>query len=291
MMNGITTTNPISSRVQRNWDWRAAGNFVGGGSGSGLILWAALMSPLGYDVLPLLLTGLALVAGGLFCVWLEIGRPWRALNVLKHVSSSWMSREAWVAPLLFLSGLATWLVTPLLLWPTAVLAGAFLYSQSRILRADKGIPAWRHPRAGGLVVVTGLTEGCGLLVLLLPLLDQPQPLAWGVLLMLLAIRAVAWRYYCRGLAEARVPLASQKRLAAIDRGFFWAGHFLPGGLLCLALLLPATAPVAGVVALLAGAWMKYTLITKAAFTQGFTLQHVPVRGQRSANASLHDRAA
>lgn len=290
-MNAMTANNPISSRVQRNWDWRAAGNFVGGGSGSGLILWAALMSPLGYDSVPLLLTGLALVAGGLFCVWLEIGRPWRALNVLKHVSSSWMSREAWVAPLLFLSGLATWLFTPLLLWPSALLAGAFLYSQSCILRADKGIPAWRHPRAGRLVVITGLTEGAGLLVLLLPLLDQPQPLAWGALLVLLALRAFAWHHYRRGLAEARVPLASQKRLAAIDGGFFWGGHLLPGLLLCLALILPAAAILAGLIALLAGAWMKYTLITKAAFTQGFTLQHAPVRGQPPASTRRHDRVA
>ncbi len=289
-MNAMTANNPISSRVQRNWDWRAAGNFVGGGVGSGLILWTALLSPLGYDSVPLLLTGLALVAGGLFCVWLEIGRPWRALNVLKHASSSWMSREAWVAPLLFLSGLA-WLFTPLLLWPSALLAGAFLYSQSRILRADKGIPAWRHPRAGRLVVITGLTEGAGLLVLLLPLLDQPQPLAWGALLMLLALRAFAWRHYRRGLAEARVPVASQKRLAAIDGGFFWGGHLLPGLLLCLALIVPAAAILAGILALLAGAWMKYTLITKAAFTQGFTLQHAPVRGQPSSREVQHERAA
>jgi len=291
MMNGITSNNPISSRVQRNWDWRAAGNFVGGGVGSGLILWTALMSPLGYDSVPLLLIGLALVAGGLFCVWLEIGRPWRALNVLKHVSSSWMSREAWVAPLLFLSGLATWLFTPLLIWSTALLAGAFLYSQSRILRADKGIPAWRHPRAGLLVVVTGLTEGAGLLVVLLPLLDQAQPLAWSALLILLALRAFAWRHYRGGLAEAKAPHASQKRLAAIDTVFFWGGHLLPGVLLCLALVMPVAATVAGAIALLTGAWMKYILITRAAFTQGFTLQHVPVRGQPSANAGMQNRVA
>lgn len=253
--------------------------------GSGLVIGAVLMSPLGYPFIPLLLVGLALVAAGLFCVWLEIGRPWRALNVLKHVSTSWMSREAWVAPLLFLCGLASWLVTPLLAWPTALLAGAFLYSQSRILRADKGIPAWRHPRAGRLVVASGLTEGCGLLVLLLPLVNRPQLLVSGVLLLLLALRAFSWRHYLAGLAESRVPLASRKRLGAIDRGFFLSGHLLPALLLCLSPLWPEATIPAGAIALLAGGWMKYTLITKAAFTQGFSLQHVPVRGQPPASSN------
>lgn len=290
MMNHLQS-NPIGSRVQRNWDWRAAGNFIGGGVGSGLVIWSVLMSPLGYPLSPLLLAGLGLVAAGLFCVWLEIGRPWRALNVLKHVSTSWMSREAWVAPLLFLCGLASWLFMPLLAWPAALLAGAFLYSQSRILQADKGIPAWRHPRAGRLVVVSGLTEGAGLLALLLPLLDRDQTLVSGLLLVLLGLRAFVWRHYLAGLAEARVPLASRKRLGAIDRGFFWGGHLLPALLLCLSFLWPAVAIPAGAIALLAGAWMKYTLITKAAFTQGFSLQHVPVRGQPPAASAGSSRAA
>lgn len=291
MMNATSQPNTIGSRVQRNWDWRAAGNFIGGGMGSGLVIGSVLLSPLGYPLIPLLLTGLALVAAGLFCVWLEIGRPWRALNVLKHVSTSWMSREAWVAPLLFLCGLASWLVTPLLAWPTAFLAAAFLYSQSRILQADKGIPAWRHPRAGRLVVISGLTEGAGLLALLLPLLDQGQLVAVGVLLMLLTLRALSWRHYLAGLAESRVPLASRKRLGAIDGRFFWGGHLLPALLLCLSPLWPEAAIPAGAIALLAGGWMKYTLITRAAFTQGFSLQHVPVRGQPPVSASAHNRAA
>ena len=51
------------------------------------------------------LAGLALVALGLIAVWLEIGRPLRALNVLFHLRRSWMSREALAAVLLFPLGL------------------------------------------------------------------------------------------------------------------------------------------------------------------------------------------
>ena len=278
-MKTMTFNSRISSRVQRNWDWRAAGNFIGGGVGSGLVFWSTLMSPLGYDSLPMMLVGLVLVGIGLFCVWLEIGRPWRALNVFKHFSTSWMSREAWVAPLLFVAGAITWFFIPLLVWPTALLALLFLYSQSRILQADKGIPAWRHPRCAQLVVITGLTEGSGLLLLLLPFLDNAQPWSWILLFALLALRAVSWRRYRDGIAQANAPQGSQRSLESINKQFLLIGHLLPALLLLVALLIPPAAIVAGILAAVSGAWMKYILICKAAFNQGYDLQHLPVRGK------------
>lgn len=278
----MKSPNPrIGSRAQRNWDWRAAGNFIGGGVGSGLIFWSTLFSPLGFDSLWLMLLGLALVGAGLFCVWLEIGRPWRALNVFKHMSTSWMSREALVAPLLFGAGACTWLLAPLLVWPTALLALLFLYSQSRILLANKGIPAWRHPRCPQLVMITGLTEGCGLLLLALPLIDQPQPAIWAAMLVLLGVRALIWRHYRAGLEQVGAPPACQKKFASIDSKFLWLGHLLPAGLLALALLRPEAAMIAGVLAIGSGAWVKYILICKASFIQGFSMTHLPVRGQPS----------
>ena len=60
---------------QTNWDWRAAGNFIGGGAGSGLIMFTALAGVEGTAAAVLLLVGLALVGLGLACVWLELGRP------------------------------------------------------------------------------------------------------------------------------------------------------------------------------------------------------------------------
>ncbi len=275
----------ISSRVQRNWDWRAAGNFIGGGVGSGLILWGALIGLFGIDPTWLMLAGLALVGGGLFCVWLEIGRPWRALNVFKHVSTSWMTREACVAPLLFAAGAGAWLLEPLLIWPTALLAVSFLYSQSRILQADKGIPAWRHPRCAQLVVVTGLTEGAGLLLLMLPLLAEFRFGPVLLLMPLLAARGYLWHLYRTGLAQASAPPAARRALAQINFSFLVLGHLLPLLLLVASLIVPQLAlpasMVAGLLAMLSGAWMKYNLICRASYTQGFSMQHMPVRGQPS----------
>ena len=64
---------------------------------------------------------------------------------------------------------------------------------------------------------------------------------------------------------------------------------IPASLLLLALVAsgslgsasvaPALA-VAGFAAVFAGAWLKFTLITRAGFNQGFALPHLPVRGVR-----------
>ena len=86
---------------QTNWDWRAAANFICGGAGAGLIVFAALSGAAGAPLTGLLLGGLALVGAGLFCVWLEIGRPLRALHVFFNPRTSWMTRESFIAVLLF----------------------------------------------------------------------------------------------------------------------------------------------------------------------------------------------
>jgi phenylacetyl-CoA:acceptor oxidoreductase subunit 2 len=37
----------LAPTLQKRWDWRAAGNFICGGSGSGLMIMAALLAILG----------------------------------------------------------------------------------------------------------------------------------------------------------------------------------------------------------------------------------------------------
>ncbi len=85
---------------QTQWDWRAAANFIGGGAGAGLIVLVAVSGAQGPARVAMLLLGLLLVVGGLICVWLEIGRPLRALHVFFNPRTSWMTREAFVAALL-----------------------------------------------------------------------------------------------------------------------------------------------------------------------------------------------
>ena len=282
----LKSTERFSPKTQTNWDWRAACNFIGGGAGGSLLFWAALAALGGADFRPLAFLGMVLVGAGLTCVWFEIGRPWRALNVFNHFSTSWMTREASVAPLLFLMALAAWIGHPILTGLAGLLGAVFLYAQARILKADKGIPAWRHPGCQPLMLSTGLTEGLGLLVAALALTGAPQTWALIALLILLLSRVITWRAYRAGLKRDGAPLGTLRALADIDTGLLMAGHLAPVLLLVIAYNLPLAAVIAGLLAAGSGWWLKYTIIRRAAYTQGFALAHIPSRGRGSAGPQV-----
>ena len=285
---------------QTQWDWRAAGNFVFGGAGGGLIVFAALAGTQGTALTLMLLGGLALVGAGLLCVWLEIGRPLRALHVFFNPRTSWMTREAFVAALLMPVTAAAAFGLTGLVWPAALLALAFVYCQARIVQGAKGIPAWREALTVPLLVLTGLAEGGGLWLLAQAAL-APQALAGptpqaaapplvlaGVAAALLA-RALLWPVWRQRLERSTAPRAR----AAIDSAGRWLqlGSWLPLVVVVTLAASPFSAPfsaplaaalltAAGAFAAVAGAWFKYTLITRAGFNQGFALVHLPVRGAR-----------
>jgi len=260
---------------QTQWDWRAAGNFMGGGAGAGLICFAVFA---GTQASWLLLIGVALVSAGLFCVGLEIGRPLRALRVFVNPRSSWMSREAIAATLLMPAALAAAVGLPGTRWLAGALALAFVYCQSRILYGAKGIPAWREPLVMPLIVLTGLTEGAGLALLLQPaeMFNEMRLLALACVFALARL-GVSWAY--------RHHLATHA-LAALDAPIRWM-QIADAAAALLLLALAATGTVAlpliaslGLLLAATGAALKYALITRAGFNQGFALVHLPVRGTR-----------
>lgn len=269
---------------QTSWDARAAGNFIGGGMGGGLLVFAALSGVSGPVLSALLLAGLGLVGAGLLCVAFELGRPLRAIRVLRNPHTSWMARESWVALLLFPGGLLAAAGVPAFAWIAAALALAFVYCQARMLRAAKGIPAWREPLLQPLLVTTGLAEGGGVFLLTAPW----HGAATGATLILFGALVVArfllWVGYRRRVAGHLAPPA-QAALPAAGRVLLLGGTLLPLVLIAVpayagALALPVVA-LAGLLAALAGAWLKLVLITRAGFNQGFALAHLPVRGVHS----------
>lgn len=279
-------TSGPAPRLQTSWDWRAAGNFMAGGAGSGLIVFAAL-SRAGTGTLAVqMLAGVALVALGLFCVWLEIGRPLRALNVFFNPRRSWMSREAFVAALLLPAGLAAAAGLPGARWVAALLALAFVVCQSRILQAARGIPTWREPLVVPLVILTGLAEGAGLHLIMQPLASEREALLGVAFIALVLARGLVWFAY-RQRVEAVAPARARAALDGAGGLLLLVGAVLP-----LALALPVFAAladgvagaaflaIAGLAAAATGAWLKFTLVTRAAFHQGFALAHLPVRGAR-----------
>jgi phenylacetyl-CoA:acceptor oxidoreductase subunit 2 len=223
------------------------------------------------------------VGAGLFSVSLELGRPLRAPNVIRNPRTSWMAREAWVAGLLFASGLAAAFGVAGAARVAAVLALTFVYCQSRLLQGAKGIPAWREPLLIPVILVTGLVEGGGLFVASIPLHRTATPALLTLFAALVVVRMSIWLVYRRRLAGA-APGAR----AALDQAgliLLTLGTAVP--LCCIAaMVLPvvsvnaiaALCVLAGLAAAGAGAWLKFVLVTRAGFNQGFALPHLPVRG-------------
>lgn len=270
---------------QAHWDWRAAGNFMSGGAGAGLMVFTVLSGLKGPIATVAVLAGLGLIGLGLLCVWLEIGRPLRALNVFTNIRQSWMAREALVSVLVF--GLGLGLAAGVSSWaaPLVVAALAFVYCQGRILQAAKGIPAWREPLTAPLLVVTGLAEGAGLFLLVSawPGGGAGAALVWAFAALVLA-RWLLWRTWRNRVAVKAAPRA----LAQIDRLgplLLWLGAAVPLVLaVAAATVLPSGAwgmallAAAGLCVAVTGAIFKFTLITRAAYNQGFALSRMPVRG-------------
>ncbi|MGA3310256.1 MAG: 4Fe-4S dicluster domain-containing protein [Xanthobacteraceae bacterium] len=282
---GMIRTRGVEPWHQPSWDWKAAGNFMFGGAGIGLYTFAAIATVLGAPLLPLVPLAALLVAIGLFLVLLKIGRPLRFAYVLRQPQRSWMAREAWVAIVFFpLAALAFWFDLPALLLVAAIAGLLFLFSQAMMLKGAKGIPAWRQPLIVPLIITTGLAEGGGLfLALTVPLapLVPSQPAAVAVAI-LVAIRALAWRAY---LGALRAEGAPTRTLETLDRAripLLLLGLVLPIALIAAGFFITdAAVPLfvlGGICAFAAGWALKFILIVRAAYNQGYAIEHTPVHG-------------
>jgi len=275
----MSNTNPFQ-RLQSHWDWRAAGNFICGGAGAGLLAFTCLHRMDSQMAQPPVALGLALVGLGLLSVWLEIGRPWRAANVFLHLRSSWMSREALAAVVLFVLGLGLLSGMRWPAWPAGAAALAFLYCQVRILLNARGIPAWRHPFTGMLVAVTALAEGVGLYAIAAALQLHANAGAALALALLVLTRALLWEVWRDAMDESASPDVARlaRRMAPVAR---WGAGALP---IALALASqaapagPALLALAGILVVASGATFKFLLVTRLSFHHGFSLAHMPVRG-------------
>ncbi len=269
---------------QTSWDWRAAGNFIGGGAGCGLVVFAALSPAAGPAQAGLFLAALALVGVGLFSVSLELGRPLRALNVFRNPRTSWMSREALCAVLLAATVLGLLAGVEACRWAAAIAALGFLHCQARLLQGAKGIPAWRDQALVPLVFATGLAEGGGLFWLASPVHRAGTLALLGLFVALVIVRYVVWRIY-RHRVDGSLAARAREALDGAGRLLHYAGTWAPIVLAALAAVAPsplalALASAAGLMAAVVGALVKHALVTRAGFNQGFALPQVPVRGVR-----------
>ena len=283
--------NAISPQLQSHWDWRAAGNFSFGGTGTGLmtaVMLAGLFTPALWFAT---LIAMSFVGAGLFLVWLEIGRPMRFLNVYLNPTTSWMSREAYAVMPFFILGVMAWLMESLVLGTASAIAGlGFLYAQGRVLRAAKAIPVWRGQGIVGLIVATGLCEGAGLFVVVSEIgglaLAPQMALALGFLI---TLRQGAWIRYRAAFNRTGAPT---KSISALDTWPVFS-HWLQGVLLIFLVYGTMGLPGYNIVLILAGlgalttGWVfKFNLITRAAYNQGYAINKMPARGSGASRAGV-----
>jgi len=169
-----------------------------------------------------------------------------------------------------------------------VFAGSFLYCQARILRAAKGIPAWRAPLTPWLIGASGLLEGTGLMLLIHLAAGDAVPFtatAAYVGMALSAVTGVLWIAYRGGAARAGIPPLARRELTRVAPLVTIAGHGLPlAAFFMLAGSTPGstaalvTSVLAGFGAVLGGAVWKFTLVTRASHQQGYAMPKLPRRG-------------
>jgi phenylacetyl-CoA:acceptor oxidoreductase subunit 2 len=273
---------------QQHWDWKAAGNFICGGAGSGLFVFAAIAQFFGKARFSLGWVALGLVALGLFLVLLKIGRPSRFIHVLRQPQRSWMTREAWVAILFFpCAAAATWLRSSTGMIATAVLALCYLFSQAMILRECKGIPAWRTPHIVPLIVTTGPAEGAGIYLAAMEAAPSAG-MAAMIALVLSLLRAWSWAVYFRDLRRTGAPAQAIAVLERFQPWFLGFGVALPTALIIIGWIAPNALvfAAAGICIAGAGAALKLILVTRSGYNQGFALAHIPARGAEAAAVSF-----
>jgi phenylacetyl-CoA:acceptor oxidoreductase subunit 2 len=198
-----------------------------------------------------------------------------------------MTREAILAPFLFGAGLvAVWQGGGVFAGIAALLGMLFLYSQARMLAASRGIPLWREPKVIPLLIATACVEGAALgtfLAVVMPGSGAPRWFA-AVVLVALILRRLALRAYRGALAASGAPneaLAVLRRFAARFDVF---GQVVPELLLVGAVFASGAVfawlvAIAGLIAALSGWALKFTIVARAAYNQGFALPMLPIRGQ------------
>lgn len=232
----------LPSRHQTVWHWPAVANFLLGGLAAGFFLASLLIgsaAELGW-LAPLL------ASLGFGSLTLEAGHPWRSIHLLRHLKSSWMSREA-LAGMFFIGlGLLNWLAPNLLLaWGTAVSGTLLLISQGFMVYRARAVAAWNTRRLLGQFVTAGLAGGFALALLIwsesssLPLLTAA----------LVVLDLAAWLYYLYASGDE----AFQKGVRPLQQpqSLLWTiglGRVLPLLLLVATTVLTNASPLFSIIA-------------------------------------------
>jgi hypothetical protein len=259
--------------------------FIFGGLGGGCIVAAYLLSLAGGiskgDLILADLTGGAILAIGLGCVWVPAGPRLRQFGLLVRPTPSWTSCETFAALAFFLA-LATLAKVPAPAVELLVALSAFavMICQAYVARSSKSRPAWRAAETPSLIVIMSLATGVGLIALLtaiVPPIIRGATLAPIAGMTLAVMGAYRWREYARN-ADA----ALQSEIAPLSRTIYIIAYAVPFALYLAALPWPIAPrygagwilPVAGVAAIVGGAIWTQMLIARLGHMRDFTASPV-----------------
>ncbi|NAZ38011.1 DmsC/YnfH family molybdoenzyme membrane anchor subunit [Rubellimicrobium sp. CFH 75288] len=188
------------------------------GLGLGLLAWASLLRPEGGAALLAFGLGLALAAAGLGASVFHLRRPARARFAFSQWRSSWLSREAVLAPLALgtaaLHGLLLALrgESPLALGLLAALLCALtVLSTAMIYATIRAVPRWHHWSVPAHFLALAAAGGA--------LLAAPAPLAAALLIGAGVLVALHWHHGRTAFARAGQSAATATALEGRVRLF------------------------------------------------------------------------
>jgi phenylacetyl-CoA:acceptor oxidoreductase subunit 2 len=132
-----------------------------------------------------------------------------------------------------------------------------------------------------LIVVTGLTEGValfGVMAVLMGFEFMELAIVGSGLLVLIALRALLWQAYRGALGEVGAPVGALSALDGTVANLSAKAQAVVLGVAIIGMFSPPVLALAGVLVVLTGWGFKYTLITRAAFNQGYAITRMPARG-------------
>ncbi len=136
-----------------------------------------------------------------------------------------------------------------------------------------------------LVVSTGLAEGTALFALWIAVAGtsyQFMQLVAVALLAMTALRHFAWREYRQALGEEGAPVRSLRALDASVFKLSLLHQLIPMAIAVIGIIsgafLPTLLSLSALLVLASGWIFKFSLITRAAFNQGFAIERMPARG-------------
>jgi len=214
-----------------------------------------------------------LILAGFFALLFEAGNPLKSYLTILNVRHSWMSRELWLA-LIFIGviGLDAFFPDPVIRSMAGATAFLFIVSQAFIVYKSRAMVSWNVWPILPLFVLTGLSSGFGLFLLIERQEDLGPVLLVGGATWLLCLGAVL--FYILGFDrqndDFRAGTQSLRTVGALGMGS-GVGLLLPavlvaavaGGLITT--FTGAALTVAGAGAVLGAGLRNRDIITKAGY--------------------------